>query len=73
MLVSDRSTFLQTLEETKLGHGIKLSRGYILKTHDGYTMRIVIPNTVMINRFWTRGEENQMAWFLENWEAGNAS
>jgi hypothetical protein len=74
MLVSDRSVFLQTLQEAKLGQSIRLGRGgYILKSDGGYTMRIAIPNTVIINRFWLLGQENQMAWFLENWEVANAS
>lgn len=41
--------------------------------HSGYMMRIVVPNTLIINRFWRQGEKNQLAWFLENWELANAS
>ena len=74
MLVSDRTTLIQTLQEAKLGQGIRLDRSsYILKADGGYNMRIVVPNTVMINRFWRLGEEGKLAWFLENWEVANAS
>jgi hypothetical protein len=74
MLVSDRSTFIQNLQEAKLGSGIRLNRtSYILKSDGGYNMRIVVPDTIIINRFWRQGEEGKLAWFLENWEVANAS